>query len=108
VWEHAVIIDYTGVSPLASIRSAIVSARNGGAWNGFGITSSTAAANPNHSTTLGLMEGSDYRAIYGPSATFNGEPVDDTSVLVRYTYYGDTDFNGRVNFDDYVRTDNGF
>jgi hypothetical protein len=30
------------------------------------------------------------------------------SVLVRYTYYGDTDFNGKVNFDDYVRTDNGF
>jgi hypothetical protein len=29
-------------------------------------------------------------------------------VLVKYTYYGDTDFNGRVNFDDYVRTDAGF
>jgi hypothetical protein len=27
---------------------------------------------------------------------------------VKYTYYGDTDFNGVVNFDDYVRTDNGF
>jgi hypothetical protein len=27
---------------------------------------------------------------------------------VKYTYYGDTDFNGKVNFDDYVRTDNGF
>jgi hypothetical protein len=27
---------------------------------------------------------------------------------VKYTYYGDTDFNGKVNFDDYVRTDSGF
>jgi hypothetical protein len=27
---------------------------------------------------------------------------------VKFTYYGDTDLNGRVNFDDYVRTDNGF
>jgi hypothetical protein len=27
---------------------------------------------------------------------------------VKYTYYGDTDFNGTVNFDDYVRTDSGF
>jgi len=26
---------------------------------------------------------------------------------VKYIYYGDTDFNGIVNFDDYVRTDNG-
>jgi hypothetical protein len=27
---------------------------------------------------------------------------------VKYTWYGDTDLNGKVNFDDYVRTDNGF
>ena len=29
-------------------------------------------------------------------------------MLVKYTYYGDTDFNGIVNFDDYSRTDAGF
>jgi len=29
-------------------------------------------------------------------------------VLIKYTYYGDTDFNGGVNFDDYSRTDSGF
>jgi len=34
--------------------------------------------------------------------------IDTTAVLVKYTYYGDTDFNGAVNFDDYSRTDNGF
>jgi hypothetical protein len=27
---------------------------------------------------------------------------------VKYTYYGDADFNGVVNFDDYSRIDNGF
>jgi exoribonuclease II len=54
------------------------------------------------------MQGSDWRAIRGASALFAGQSVDDTSVLVRYTYYGDTDFNGKVNFDDYVRTDTGF
>ena len=54
------------------------------------------------------MEASDFKAINGPAATFNGQAIDDTAVLVKYTYYGDTDFNGRVNFDDYVRTDNGF
>ena len=41
-------------------------------------------------------------------ATFSGETIDTTAVLVKYTYYGDADFNGKVNFDDYVRTDAGF
>ena len=27
---------------------------------------------------------------------------------MKYTYYGDTDFNGVVNFDDYARIDSGF
>src|SRR5689334_13064255 len=54
------------------------------------------------------MEASDYKSIYGASATFDGEWLDNSMVLVKYTYYGDTDFNGKVNFDDYVRTDNGF
>src|SRR5205823_4656108 len=42
------------------------------------------------------------------SQSFDGFAVADSDVLVKYTWYGDTDFNGRVNFDDYVRTDNGF
>src|SRR5204863_5362528 len=59
-------------------------------------------------TTLGLMEASEFQSINGAAATFDGEPIDTTAVLVKYTYYGDADFNGKVNFDDYVRTDNGF
>jgi hypothetical protein len=47
-------------------------------------------------------------SIYGATATFDGESLDGAAVLVKYTYYGDSDFNGKVNFDDYVRTDNGF
>jgi len=44
----------------------------------------------------------------GGTTQFNGRAFAGTDTLVKYTYYGDTDFNGRVNFDDYVRTDNGF
>jgi hypothetical protein len=29
-------------------------------------------------------------------------------VLVKYTYYGDADFNGLVDGDDYARADNGY
>src|SRR4051812_42789557 len=54
------------------------------------------------------MEASEFESIFGPSTTFAGEAIDSTAVLVKYTYYGDADFNGIVNFDDYVRTDDGF
>src|SRR5205823_14859735 len=50
----------------------------------------------------------EYRSVAGDAATFDGRPVGNADVLVKYTWYGDTDLNGRVNFDDYVRTDNGF
>jgi hypothetical protein len=102
--DNDLILDYTGASPLAAVQQLINLARAGGAWTGTGLTSSTARDNVNHNTTLGAMEASDYPG----GSTFDGEPLDATAVLVKYTYYGDTDFNGRVNFDDYVRTDNGF
>jgi hypothetical protein len=107
--NNDMILDYTGASPLANVVSMIGSARNGGSWNGTtGITSSTAAAANPKNTTLGTMEATDYKAIYGASATFDGQAIDTTAVLIKYTWYGDADFNGKVNFDDYVRTDSGF
>jgi hypothetical protein len=106
--DNDFIVDYVSVSQLVTIQWWIKAGRNGGTWSGAGITSSAAKNNPQHNTTLGAMEATDYKSIYGASATFNGEVIDTTAVLVKYTYYGDTDFNGRVNFDDYVRTDSGF
>jgi len=91
-----------------TVTAAVARGRNGGAWNGNGITSSAARNHPQHSTTLGILTGAEYRSVYGTNATFGGQAVADAQTLVKYTYYGDTDFNGRVNFDDYVRTDTGF
>jgi hypothetical protein len=42
------------------------------------------------------------------SNSFDGVSIDNSAVVIKYTYYGDTDFNGVVNFDDYSRTDSGF
>jgi hypothetical protein len=106
--DNDLLLDYTGSSQLPAIQQLINTARSGGDWTGNGLTSSTARDNASHNTTLGAMEATDYKSIYGASATFDGEPLDSTAVVVKYTYYGDTDFNGKVNFDDYVRTDNGF
>jgi parallel beta-helix repeat protein len=106
--DNDMIVNYSGASQLAAIQALINAGRAGGAWTGNGITSTAARNNAQHNTTLGAMEATDYQSIYGPGATFDGEALDSTAVLVKYTYYGDTDFNGTVNFDDYVRTDNGF
>jgi hypothetical protein len=106
--DNDLVLDYSGASQLAAIQSLINAARANGAWTGAGLTSSAARSNAQHNTTLGAMEASDFKSIYGPAALFSGESIDTTAVLVKYTYYGDTDFNGRVNFDDYVRTDSGF
>jgi len=106
--DNDLLLDYTGGSQLAPVQQLINTARANGAWTGTGLTSSGARNNPQHNTTLAAMEATDYQSIYGASATFDGELIDSTAVLVKYTYYGDADFNGRVNFDDYVRTDNGF
>jgi hypothetical protein len=80
--------------------------RNNGSWNGTGITSHNARNTAG--TTLGILTGQQYRDIYGQAASFGGHVVVNTDILVKYTLYGDTDFNGVVNFDDYSRTDNGF
>jgi hypothetical protein len=94
-------------TPKAQVQDAIFYGRNSGDWNGAGITSSAARTHTAHATTLGLLSGSEYKAANGTDF-FSGFTVGDTDTLVKYTWYGDTDLNGRVNFDDYVRADNGF
>jgi hypothetical protein len=96
----------TGTSK-STIVALIRTARNGGAWNQPGLTSSTARTQANHSTTLGVLSGAEYSSV-GGTGVFGGQNYAAGDTLAKYTWYGDTDFNGRVNFDDYVKTDNGF
>jgi len=93
-------------SSYTNIRSQIVAARTGGTWSGNGLTSSAAAARVPKNTTLGTLTGAELISL--GQTTFDGFTVAPTDVLVKYTYYGDTDFSGIVDFDDYSRTDNGF
>ncbi|MBC8105732.1 MAG: hypothetical protein H7Z14_04010 [Anaerolineae bacterium] len=96
----------TGTSR-ATLEAQIAYARNGGAWDRPGITSSAAAGNALHSTTLGVLSGAEYSSV-GGDGTFDGLNYIATDSLIKYTYYGDTDFNGVVDFDDYSRADAGF
>jgi hypothetical protein len=92
------------------LTALIKSGRNGGAWNGNGIiTSQSLAAGTIPSTTLGVSEAStalSYNS--GSTAVFDGQTVDTTAVLVKYTYSSDATLNGTINGDDYFRIDAGF
>jgi hypothetical protein len=90
--DNNMIIDYTGGSPLAAIRDYIANARNGGAWNGDGIT--TSAGDASH-FGLGYAEAAELGL-----SLFHDVPVDSTAVVIHYTYYGDANLDGMVDIRD--------
>jgi len=79
------------------VQNQIKSGFNGGSWNGNGITSSVAAAPSAHRTGLGYAEASELNV-----ASFAGQSVDASSVLVRYTLMGDANLSGNVDLTDFT------
>jgi hypothetical protein len=96
--DNDLVIDSTS---LATIQSLIKSGFSGGSWSGQGLTSSTAQsiaadnANP-HKTALGYASASSIGV-----TTFDGQSVGGSSVLVRYTWSGDANLDGKVNALDF-------
>jgi len=92
---------------LTNMTDLIRRARAGGAWTGTGLTSSVAAADTQHLTTLGILLNNDgnNNPIY---TTFAGENVDTSSILIRYTLTGDLNLDQQINADDYAMIDSGF
>jgi hypothetical protein len=106
--NNAMVIDYTGTSPLSTI-AAQVKAGSGSGWTGNGITSSTAQAvaadsTNHHKTAVGYAEDS----AIGNLTTFLGQPADSTSILLRYTFVGDANLDGKVNALDFNALSNGY
>jgi hypothetical protein len=97
--DQTVIVDYSGASPLSDLRVDLTSGYNNGAWNGVGIFSSAAAATPGHA--VGYAEATELFGSF--PATFNGQSIDNTTVLLRYTRYGDANLDRTVNLDDFNR-----
>jgi hypothetical protein len=89
---------------IGTISAEVAAAYNGGNWNGASgagvITSSLAATSTTHLTAVGVAT--------GLTTTFEGVSVSPTDVLVKYTYYGDTNLDGKVDGTDYSRIDSGY
>jgi hypothetical protein len=74
------------------------------------IFSSAARADTTHLTALGIMQNSTDGTPVGPVMynSFDNLTVVDTDVILKYTYWGDTNLDGRVDAADYSRIDNGY
>jgi autotransporter-associated beta strand protein len=103
------VVDYTGSTPLATITALVkagVGTSDGNGkpqWNAAaGITSSNAQAT-HLLTALGIRD-SGFTDHYGsqPALTsVDDVPVDSSAVVVKYTWAGDANLDGKVDVNDY-------
>jgi len=94
---------------LAAVTSQIAEGYNNGAWNGSeGIVSSIAAADSTHLTALGVIQNNQSgAALFTSSHLFDGTAPGAGDILIKYTYCGDANLDGKVDASDYTRIDNG-
>jgi len=97
-------------SALAVITAQVKTGFNGGLWTGTsGIKSSFSATDTTHLTALGVMQNNQSgTALYTAGNLFEGTIPAVNAILIKDTYYGDTDLNGKVDGTDYGRIDNAF
>lgn len=96
ITDNLVVVDSAGPAGYAAIKAAILSARNGGAWDGAGITSSLL---PAAAATRGV--GYARAADLGGAGALLGQLFGADAVLVRYTLLGDANLSGTVDIDDF-------
>ena len=100
--DNDMIVDYTGGTPylpspeLENIKQGIASGWASMMWTGNGIISSAAAIDP---ISLGLGYAQN-DLLFAPYDVFSGEPVDSSTILVKFTYNGDVNLDGCVDDND--------
>ena len=118
--DNDLIVDYVGTAPGSSpigawnglpngstydyydgIQGLVAYGRSHPGWSAAGIVSTRPDA-LGGLTTLGVREAGDVLGISGAqTGLFAGQTVDATTILVKYTYDGDANLDGRVDADDY-------
>lgn len=89
--DNKAVVDYgeSEPTPLNHIRNLIAAGHNGGGWDGEAIVTSEG-----NSINFGL--GYAENSILNLDS-FGGYAVDDSSILIKYTWYGDANLDGIVN-----------
>jgi hypothetical protein len=104
ITNGGVIVDYSGTSPLTTIKGYLLSGRptsgiGNATWTGLGIRSSSAASAQDHDAfTVGYAENKDMPL--GSYTTFMNQPVDLSSILIRFTQSTDADLDGKTGDND--------
>jgi hypothetical protein len=103
--NNGLIWDYQTGNPEAQVRNWIFAGRGGSgfgqAWNGNGITSTTAhTRNLTNPEARSVGYGVSAMILPIPTTSFLGQTVDSTAVVARYTITGDLNLDGSVDDDD--------
>jgi autotransporter-associated beta strand protein len=100
------------VSTPGTIENEVATGRgSNGAWVGNGIKSSAAAASPSNMALAAVINDTNQSGTLSTTplmSTFDGVPVADGDILVKYTYYGDATLTGSVTAADYLQIDNAY
>jgi autotransporter-associated beta strand protein len=75
-------------------------------WTGTGGVVSTAAASAGNTALAVELNNNGTGGTW--TTSFDAQTVTNTDILVKYTLYGDANFDGTVNGSDYAMIDNGF
>ena len=93
ITDNAAVIDHAGGGgTIADVQARVTSGYNGGAWNGTGISRVNRRRANGH--RRGLRRVSEMFTSF--PATFAGQSVDATAVLLRHTFYGDANLDRAV------------
>ena len=115
--NNDMIVKGGGASGLTAINAQLKSGLNigGATWQGAtGIESSVAAADTSHIMAIGAIQNVNgtvplYGSGGGISGTFDGQTtLGTTDILIKYTYFGDANLDGKVDGSDYARIDAGY
>lgn len=93
--DHDLLIDYAPdePSPEADIRQLVIA----GLDRRFGITS---FPSPERDTVLAIADNTEWGR-----DDFEGASIDTTTIIGKFSYYGDANLDGKVTGDDYVSID---
>jgi GH25 family lysozyme M1 (1,4-beta-N-acetylmuramidase) len=95
--DNDLVVDYATAAstPIDQIAAYLAAGYARGLWTGRGGIASSVAATTGNTTALAYAESATL-----PYTTVRGFPLDDTAVVVRYSWQGDANLDGRTDADD--------